>query len=247
MDKNKDINCQDKRLKGVVQLAKDWKSPWTGKVSVKGTVVNLVAVCDFEKLEISVPMPSAPAMFINMANEMYNKAIKLREKIFENVDYTKKGRFSLDGWDGSIIDYFELMAGAYIYSTTAIESFVNESIPDDYIYNKTRNDKKCTESYNKDQIERYLSLDEKISDILPQIFDIKLPKGKRLYQNYIHARQIRDRIIHMKSRDRKSGEKETIWNDLLNKTQSNPTSVTIELIKHFHPNNNYPRWLQLIL
>jgi len=49
----------------------------------------------FEKLEISVPMPSAPAMFINMANEMYNKAIKLREKYLKMLTIRKKADLAL--------------------------------------------------------------------------------------------------------------------------------------------------------
>lgn len=243
MDKSKNIDLQDDRLHAVSQLAEDWKSPWTGQVHEKGTIVTVVAACNYGKVEVSVPMPSAPAMFINVGKEMYKKAIQLRDAIFENIDCRKKGHMSFNGWDGRVTDYYELMSGAYIFSVTAIESYVNEKIPDDYVYTKTRGDMKCTESYNKEQIERFLSLDEKVSHILPTILNVKSPKGKKIYQNYVAIREVRDRIIHMKSKDRKSGEKKTIWNDLLHINHTNPVTSAIELLKYFRQDNNLPRWL----
>ncbi len=243
MDKSKNIDLQDERLQAVAKLAEDWKSPWTGQVHEKGTIINLVAVCNYEKIEVTVPMPSAPAMFLNVGKEMYKKSVTLRDELFANVDCTKKGHLSFNGWDRRVIDYYELISGAYIFSITAIESYVNEKIPDDYTYTKNRGDKKCTESYNKDQIERFISLDEKISDILPIILKVKSPKGKKIYQNYLAAREVRDRIIHMKSKDRKSGEKKTIWNDLLNKNHVNPVMSATELIKYFFQDNQLPKWL----
>jgi len=74
---------------------------------------------------------------------------------------------------------------------------------------------------------------------------LKSLKAKRFIK-LLKVRDVRDRIIHMKSKDRKSGEKMTIWNELLSKKHTNPVSTAIELLKYFHTAKDYPRWLKYI-
>jgi hypothetical protein len=72
------------------------------------------------------------------------------------------------------------------------------------------------EIYDKSQVERHINLDDKISIILPSILEVKTPKGTAVWQEYIQLKKLRDRIIHMKSDDRKSTgpEENTIWHEL---------------------------------
>ena len=64
-----------------------------------------------------------------------------------------------------------------------------------------------------EQIERYVSLDEKLNTVLPQIIGVSSPKGKAEWANYRRLKKIRDRIIHNKRVDRvpSKGKDETLW------------------------------------
>src|SRR5690242_18583597 len=61
-----------------------------------------------------------------------------------------------------IFDLFECVIENVIFAHTAVEAFANERIPDEYVLSLPRSDKKSTELYNREQIERHLTLDVKI-------------------------------------------------------------------------------------
>jgi len=46
---------------------------------------------------------------------MYDDSIQILNKIFDGIDFRKKGHLNISGWDGRMIDYFERMTGSYIF------------------------------------------------------------------------------------------------------------------------------------
>ena len=66
-------------------------------------------------------------------------------------------------------DYLEDIMSSYVFAFSALEHFVNSSIPNEYIYKIERGDKKCLEVYNKEQIERNISLETMKQKILRKI------------------------------------------------------------------------------
>jgi len=148
--------------------------------------------------------------------------------------------------DKEIFDYFERLFGSIVFAFTAIESFANEYIPDDYVYIREKSDG-SQESLDKSQIERRVSLAEKVSKILPDVFNIQFSKQKNIWHEYKKLENRRDRIIHMKSTDRKSAtkDKETIWNTLFTEPIFNGTKIAEDIISYFIeslPLNKQPRW-----
>ncbi|WP_138921952.1 hypothetical protein [endosymbiont of Tevnia jerichonana] len=101
---------------------------------------------------------------------------------------------------------------------TAMEAFVNEVIPDDFKYHTHRKSEIIIEEMDKTQIERWLSIEEKFSTVLPEILQTPSPKKLRCWQGFKKLKKIRDRIIHMKAADRKSSgpETPTLWHELFN-------------------------------
>jgi len=126
---------------------------------------------------------------------------------------------------------------------TALEVFVNESIPEDYEYHTHKKSKTKLETMNKKDIERRLSLDEKLSNVLPGVKDIETPKGKKCWQGYVELKRIRDRIIHMKKEDIRSSGPDipTLWHHLF-KVKA-PYIEAKEIIDFFvKKTGEQPRW-----
>ena len=64
-----------------------------------------------------------------------------------------------------------------IFAYTAIEAFANEEIPEDYIYKAETRSSEILIAYQKDSIERRISLDEKLGSILPKTKNLPTPKN----------------------------------------------------------------------
>ena len=108
------------------------------------------------------------------------------------------------------------MIGAIVLAFTALEAFVNETIPEDFIYVcdvKGEKEKK----FDKTSIERYIPIDEKLATILPKILNCKSPKTFHCWGNYKKLKTTRDRLIHMKTEDRNysSSKQDTVWKAVL--------------------------------
>jgi hypothetical protein len=105
------------------------------------------------------------------------------------------------------------MIEAIVMAFTALEAFVNETIPDDHSYARYVKSELILEAANKSTIERHVQSDEKLIAVLPGVLNCASPKGSRCWQGYKQLKQTRDRLIHMKSKDGKSSLAgvDTLW------------------------------------
>jgi hypothetical protein len=117
----------------------------------------------------------------------------------------------------ALFDYLEQSISHVVFSFTALEAFANEVIPDGFTHTFTVDRTGEKRTYGKDDIERRINLDEKLGTVLPEIFSLKTPKGGPLWEKYKSIKKARDRIIHLKSIDKRDSgpEDETIWGTLL--------------------------------
>ncbi|WP_395400554.1 hypothetical protein ACHMW6_24070 [Pseudoduganella sp. UC29_106] len=116
-------------------------------------------------------------------------------------------------------------------------------MPDDFIYARHKNSEVVLEASNKGTIERYSSTDEKLTVILPEVLGCKSPKGTHCWQNYKQLKESRDRIIHMKTLDRKSSgpEIDTVWKAIV--LTPAPHLAAKAMIDHFIKSMNIkPQW-----
>lgn len=97
-------------------------------------------------------------------------------------------------------DFYNFFGHVSNYVTSlfnSLEAFLNHQIPNDYEYKRAL--KKNTEIYNKEQIQRQISFEEKIKKVIPQI------KNKSFHRHFAHKFDIilkfkyfRDEIVHTK-------------------------------------------------
>ncbi len=242
------ISKRDWRLQAITTLSKDWKSPYTGVLHKKGVIVENVNLLKIKRIVLNMPIPNPTAMFLNLA---FNNL----EKANNNLSFLRKdlNKIDLRQLDKELFDGIEYYISSIIFSYTALESFANEIIPDNYEYKIERQDKKCTEIYNKEQIERNLSLKIKIGDILPKILNIDFDKSGKLWNKYYLMEELRNDIIHMKSKDRKGINPDNknisydhIWNRLINNNNlENFPKISLEIISLFLKDKKI-RWLKLL-
>jgi hypothetical protein len=220
----------DWRLHATTTLAKDWLNPWSGQNVPTGTRVTVCSVMNLtSKKQLTISLPNATAILLSAANRSYQVAQKIRQE--SNIDKSIKHEVSFVD-EKSSFDYIEAKIESVIMAFTALEAFANELIPDFYEYEHTKKDNE-KEILNKEKIERTISLDEKLSVILPAILSVKSPKGLRCWEEYRSLKRTRDRLIHMKSNDRRSttAENETLWHILF--TQNAPHIVAKKVINHY--------------
>lgn len=144
-----------------------------------------------------------------------------------------------------ICDYLEKIQISIVFSYTALETFCNLSIPENYNY-KFKDNKGIIHSYDKDTIERWLSLQEKISNILTNIYNTNKIKTEKFWNYFIRLEECRNNIIHQKSIERTEFFK-TYFRPYIFKI----CKSSIDVIKFFYKkqsekNNTNPLWPWLI-
>ncbi|MBP3997848.1 hypothetical protein [Pseudomonas koreensis] len=201
----------DWRLQSYTYLAEDWVSPWSGVLSPRGTRITVSSVIQLtKKKQLTIPLPNATALLLNSSTLAFVEARKIRER--SGIDKTLHAEVSFPS-DAEAFDYLESMIKSVILAFTALEAFVNETIPVDFFYARYQRSEIVMEAASKETIERHTPLDEKLTKVLPEILQCPSPKGGRSWQGYRQLKNSRDRIIHMKTDDRRSSgaEIDTVW------------------------------------
>ncbi|WP_282147549.1 hypothetical protein [Algibacter lectus] len=118
----------------------------------------------------------------------------------------------------------------------ALEAFINSQIPNDFEYKKV--DKKSTEIFNKEQIQRYIQFDEKIKKVVPQI------TNKSFHRHYSHKfeilkkfKDLRDKVVHTKA-DQKTTPNyyQNLFTELLDFDYNQTILTTKEYINYYQEN-----------
>ncbi|MEA2029729.1 MAG: hypothetical protein U9N49_12245 [Campylobacterota bacterium] len=165
-----------------------------------------IDVIAFDNNEIPLITPNIIAIHLSISDKSLNNAIELFDKIKLHIKQYKKEeklpekRTEIMLLRSKLIcEYLEEIQTSIIFSISAIETFTNMSIPNDFIY--TKNEAKHTLSYNKQQIEKNIPLKEKISKILQNIYNCTGLEEEKFWSNFCSLIKIRDSLIHQKTID----------------------------------------------
>lgn len=235
------IDKGDWHLQATTHQAEDWLNPWTGSTSPKGTRITVVSVIRLTKKKLlTLPLPNATAAMLNASANAYEIARSLRAN--SGIDKTLKNDVSFHSKNDAL-DYIERMIEAIVLAFSAIEAFANELIPADFEYGRHKKSEIILEVENKKTIERFVSLNEKLTSVLPEVIGCKSPKGAHCWEGYKQLQNARDRIIHMKTEDRKSSGPgvDTIWKVIV--LAPTPHLEAKAIIDHFvKAMTNKPQW-----
>lgn len=197
----------------------------------------------------------------NMANDRraliestYPNRSVFREEVLHLADGTEQG---------ALYDTFLHAMSAAIFSYLSIENFANEVIgrhPDKLVDIIERPRIVRTRKKSERRRERRVSgaareaekksLSIKLSQVLPQITDIPIDKGKAPYQQFQKLERIRDSVIHLKSttstpkiKDLGKVPKQPLWADFLRQDSLWMPETALQIIEHFWIDSMPLDWL----
>lgn len=232
----------DWRLHATGRLAEDWVNPWFDQTVTKGSRLTVSSVIQLtKKKQLTIPLPNATALLLNASANAYAAAREIRD--VNGIDRSLRPASSFQS-DKDAFDYIERMIESIVLAFTALEAFVNEIIPESFVYARNVRSDVILEAANKSAIERYVPIDEKLTSVLPEVLHCKSPKGSRCWQPYKQLKDTRDRLVHMKSDDRKSSgpEVDTVWKAVF--LCPAPHLIAKAVIDHFAKNmQSKPNWL----
>ncbi|MFP6844708.1 MAG: hypothetical protein VB958_05770 [Thalassolituus sp.] len=231
----------DWRMEDVHFVSEDTRLS-TGQIALKGSQVTRLSIAKVNrKKSIRILLPNSTALFLSASRRAWIEAQEIRKG--SRIDRSIKKEVTFTTTQDSF-DYLERVMESVIMAHSAIESFANENIPVDFVYHKHRRSDSVLEAMSSKDIERHLSLSEKLSLVLPECLSVDSPKGSKCWQGFVELKSVRDSLIHMKKDDRRSSGPEipTVWHDLL--VQEPPYRLAKDVCEYFIKNMDKaePRW-----
>lgn len=227
------------------QLAKeDGRYFAIGKVGTTDLIGSVATTERLGKIVVGFGLPSAPALFLHLAHTAYMKIKDVDPLRYFDEHPAPQGRYPDDS--KALFDFFEQAISHVVFAFTALEAFANEVIPEGHVYTRPDDKKGITVTYQKEEIERNVSLDEKLQTVLPPIHSVPPPKGTQVWERFKQIKTMRDRIIHLKAADRRTSgpEDETLWGDLLRNHNRPYCDYAYEMMRHFGQAITIRRWFK---
>jgi len=246
-DEPSSIADRDWRLHHITTLIRQPTSSSGAPIYASGSPVEVVTFTNYRSKTVGIPLPSPVALYVSLAQ-------KHAETVVATLPQASSFRDMPDGSDHlkaeaepDFFDALENLFACVIFSHTALEAYANERIPDDFTFQCERSDKRHTEVYSKDQIERNLSLERKLHEVLPGLLSIKSPKGTALWERFIRLKELRDDLIHLKSSDWRSSMPEeaasNVWARLLDPAVPDSPTTAVQIMAYY-AESKVPRWLR---
>jgi hypothetical protein len=144
--------------------------------------------------------PDPVHLYFSQAIDQCNKSEAIVSEVFKESSSKIKGESTylidseVDSVNPVYATYLQLRIGSIIMIVSALEAFLNSIIPEDILY--TRNNRE----FNKDQVQKVLSIEKKISEVLPQCGQYDLKKeNPEAYEEIRALVTVRNSFVHLKN------------------------------------------------
>jgi hypothetical protein len=173
-----------------------------------------------------IPEPHPVVIYFNGAQNYYKHLADSKRELFEELtsltpDISKQ-----------LNAYYSYFSHVTLYTTflyNSLEAFINHVIPADYEYEK--NGEKSTESFNQEQIQRYIPFQEKVKKVIPLITGKSFPaEYGHQYELLLKLKTCRDEIVHTKKFSR---SRPTPYKQLFTLALDFDYDGTIHAVKHY--------------
>lgn len=229
-------------------LAAEWTSDETGVVHPIGTPLAKVTIGpDARGQPLAFVTPSPEALALSLAFEAAARAGRRHERIIVDDPSTRnQPRCVRDEHAGDLYDYFEACFVAVTFAFQAIEAFANREVETGVKGTREfiRGGKQVT--WTSDEIQRHVSTDEKIADLLPRLLEVQSPKGRAPWRGYRQLKRERDAIVHLKARDaypRAQSDGQSVFHRLFAEGVTEHPRRAAQVITWFYALRERPTWL----
>lgn len=193
----------DWRIAVVTTLAKDIPPAYPGGPSHKvGSPVYLSTVTKHTKynnIGFITPSPSALALNISLKSALVAEELQSTLALQDTISPFGDGKSIVKENLPHLYNFFENCMTTVIFGFQAIETYANWVIGqkvDKPMQVRVQSKMKEITPY---ELERNLSTGDKISQVLPQIFNIASPKGTKVWEDFVKLKLARDSTVHLKS------------------------------------------------
>lgn len=203
--------------------------------------------------EITFFCPNNIAVLLSVSTKSLTKAKELYSDFFlspsaefrlEKIEGDKKA--FLNRVSGTVCDYIEHVQTAIVFAYTALETFANLSIPEEYSYQSENKSKGIKEVYNKEAIERWLSLRVKLQYILSDIYKTEKLERQKWWGHFSNLERYRNGIIHQKTINSTSLYKEYFKKTVFQACESPLLIIKFFYETHAENNSTNPIWPWLV-
>jgi hypothetical protein len=203
--------------------------------------------------EITYFCPNNIAVLLSISSKSLSKAKELYDKFFNapSIEYRlekiegNKMTF-LNRISSTVCDYIEHMQTALVFAYTALETFANLSIPEGYLYHTENKSKGIKETYDKEAIERWLSLKFKVQYILREIYGTEKVERQKWWGHFSNLEKYRNDIIHQKTINSTSFYKEYFKATVFRACESPLQIIKFFYEAHAENNRTNPLWPWLV-
>lgn len=201
---------------------------------------TFIPIIEDERFFISA-FPDPIQLYFSQAYSNYQSSLQVRR----NIVFKKTEGNPMNMVNGYLYNwYIKSKISAIIFLHSTCEAFINNIMPDDFIYkqeiNGEKGDKflKQTKEFNKEQTERTIGFKEKMKFVVPQISGINFQKDfQKIYDNIINLNSLRNDLIHLRSSKEKNMEYfQKIFSELVNVNLEPYVKSVEEFINTIKPN-----------
>lgn len=177
-----------------------------------GALQGSMLMQDIDKVSLSKNnnityfVPNNVALLLSVSEKALNEAKRIYTNNFTNqeieLDLDKMNgdrKMMMNQASSLVCNYLENIQTSIVFGYTALEAFVNLSIPEDFTHTTEKNSKGISEVFDKKAIERWLPLKTKIKNILTEIYSTKKMDSQKWWGQFLNLEQYRNDIIHQKS------------------------------------------------
>lgn len=247
-EEHENIKSFNWKLQAVTTLRWDQNIFW--KLHKDWEAVVAAWVFNMKWQQVSFYLPNMTALFLDYWNKLYLET----DWYFVFRNFNKVNNYySANDFD-KFLDILQKRIWNVIYSFLALESFMNESIKENYTFDNTKNlikTRKWTPKIlTKEIIENDITTISKFNFIIPNIYQI-LVLNEQILNDFNKIKNLRDKITHLKEIDKRTFNinDDTIWKNLLDVNFINYAVLVKNIIWYFYKNldeKSIPRWFHKI-
>jgi hypothetical protein len=203
------------------------------------------------RLEYFTPNNIAVLLSISQTSAQHAKAFfeshfQHDEARSASVPSRKSAKDTLFENSQRVCDYIELVQTCLVFAYTSLEAFANLSIPSGYVDAVQVKTRGTVEHYDKNAIERWVALRDKLDSILPGIYATSRPSAQPFWGLFVKLEDYRNEIVHQKSITSTEFYKRYFERDIFKVCNSPIDVMSFFFDESYRKNRTNPLWPWLI-
>jgi hypothetical protein len=195
---------------------------------------KLVAAFHHKIGDVTLLIPEPDPILIHFNSAQSN--LRIIEETKGNIvkEYVSEKKYSV-AVGQNLYKYMDYTSGFAIFLFAAIETMLNKTVPEDFVFKKDKT--KFVEHYDFDQIQRNLTFEVKVKEVLFEITKKKFwEEHTTEWSQIMKLKHFRDTIVHAKRQGKTNTPFSYIFKEALDFNYPSTILAVKDFINFYHPN-----------